>query len=155
MSCRTGMSGRYCHRCISLPPLRVDRVSYPFPRVTNHSPLTRRVGPGLTFVPCFRPGDGNIAELKDPYPVIRGIRLALAQISPTVGDLSGNADMIVEWIRRAAEVGADVVAFPELAITGYPPEDLGPQTGFWHEYTCQLGRSGYGRNRVQPGALQR
>ena len=51
-------------------------------------------------------------------------RVALAQINATVGDIQGNRDRIVEAIRRAAEAGAELVAFPELALTGYPPEDL-------------------------------
>jgi NAD+ synthase (glutamine-hydrolysing) len=52
------------------------------------------------------------------------IRVALAQINPTVGDLAGNADLIIDYIGRARDTGADIVAFPELAVTGYPPEDL-------------------------------
>jgi NAD+ synthase (glutamine-hydrolysing) len=52
------------------------------------------------------------------------VRIALAQINPTVGDLTGNARLIIEWTERARAQGADVVCFPELAITGYPPEDL-------------------------------
>ncbi|MDH7576974.1 MAG: NAD+ synthase [Bacillota bacterium] len=52
------------------------------------------------------------------------MRLALAQINPTVGDLSGNYRKITSFINRAAETGADLVCFPELALTGYPPEDL-------------------------------
>ncbi len=55
---------------------------------------------------------------------MRTLRIALAQINTTIGDLEGNASKIVEYIGRARDVGADVVAFPELAITGYPPEDL-------------------------------
>ena len=51
-------------------------------------------------------------------------RIALAQINSTVGDLAGNEAKIAEGIARAREVGADLVAFPELAVTGYPPEDL-------------------------------
>jgi NAD+ synthase (glutamine-hydrolysing) len=58
-----------------------------------------------------------------PSPT-RSLRVALAQVNLTVGDLAGNAARIVEWSARAREGGADVVAFPELAITGYPPEDL-------------------------------
>ena len=54
----------------------------------------------------------------------RPFRLALAQINTTVGDLEGNTTRIIEYIQRARAVGADLVAFPELAITGYPPEDL-------------------------------
>lgn len=52
------------------------------------------------------------------------IRVALAQINPTVGDLAGNADLVIDYIGRARDTGADIVAFPELALTGYPPEDL-------------------------------
>ncbi len=52
------------------------------------------------------------------------IRVAAAQINTTVGDIDGNARLIEEWIGLAQEQGADLVAFPELTITGYPPEDL-------------------------------
>jgi NAD+ synthase (glutamine-hydrolysing) len=52
------------------------------------------------------------------------LRLALAQINTTVGDLDGNAALIADHLRRAREAGADLVCFPELALTGYPPEDL-------------------------------
>jgi NAD+ synthase (glutamine-hydrolysing) len=55
---------------------------------------------------------------------MRTIRIALAQIDTTVGDLDGNTAKIVDWIGRARAAGADLVAFPELALTGYPPEDL-------------------------------
>ena len=51
-------------------------------------------------------------------------RLALAQINTTVGDLAGNERKIVDGIHRARALGADLVAFPELAVPGYPPEDL-------------------------------
>jgi NAD+ synthase (glutamine-hydrolysing) len=52
------------------------------------------------------------------------LRLAIAQINPTVGDLEQNSNLIIEYIEKAETLGADVVAFPELAVTGYPPEDL-------------------------------
>ena len=55
---------------------------------------------------------------------MRSIRIAMAQMNPTVGDLSGNVRRITGWIREARRARVDVVAFPELAITGYPPEDL-------------------------------
>ncbi|MCS3917668.1 NAD+ synthase [Fervidibacter sacchari] len=55
---------------------------------------------------------------------MRTLRVALAQINATVGDIEGNVKKIAEGIERAKEVRADVVAFPELAVTGYPPEDL-------------------------------
>jgi NAD+ synthase (glutamine-hydrolysing) len=52
------------------------------------------------------------------------MRLALCQINTTVGDISGNAELIREGMRSAREAGAELVLFPELAVTGYPPEDL-------------------------------
>jgi NAD+ synthase (glutamine-hydrolysing) len=52
------------------------------------------------------------------------IRLALAQINPTVGDMSGNQSKITGYIEKAKAQGADLVLFPELSSTGYPPEDL-------------------------------
>ena len=52
------------------------------------------------------------------------MKVALAQINPTVGDLAGNQAMILAAYRRGAEAGADLVMFPELAVTGYPPRDL-------------------------------
>ncbi|MGH3017653.1 MAG: NAD+ synthase [Gaiellaceae bacterium] len=52
------------------------------------------------------------------------MRLALAQINTTVGDLDGNRDRIVRRITDARDAGAELVVFPELAVTGYPPEDL-------------------------------
>lgn len=55
---------------------------------------------------------------------MRKLRVALAQINPTVGDLAGNTRLIKSWIKQARKAGADLVAFPELAVTGYPPEDL-------------------------------
>jgi NAD+ synthase (glutamine-hydrolysing) len=54
----------------------------------------------------------------------RTVRIALAQINPTVGDLPGNAKRVIEFIDRAREMGAELVTFPELVLTGYPPEDL-------------------------------
>ena len=52
------------------------------------------------------------------------MRLALAQLDPTVGDLAGNAALIRAAVERAAAQGAELVVTPELAICGYPPEDL-------------------------------
>jgi NAD+ synthase (glutamine-hydrolysing) len=55
---------------------------------------------------------------------MRTLRLALSQINPTVGDLEGNFALIAAAIERARGIGADLLALPEMAITGYPPEDL-------------------------------
>ena len=52
------------------------------------------------------------------------LRVALAQVNPTVGDIEGNSALVCDWINRAEAAGAQLVVFPELVITGYPPEDL-------------------------------
>ena len=52
------------------------------------------------------------------------VRVALGQLNTTVGDLDGNVARMIEWTVRAADAGADLICFPELAVTGYPPEDL-------------------------------
>jgi NAD+ synthase (glutamine-hydrolysing) len=58
------------------------------------------------------------------------MRLALAQLNAVVGDLDGNRQRIVERLQEARAAGADLVLFPELAVTGYPPEDLLLRPGF-------------------------
>ena len=55
---------------------------------------------------------------------MRRVRVGLAQINPTVGAIEANARLVIEWMGRARSAGCDLVAFPELALTGYPPEDL-------------------------------
>ena len=55
---------------------------------------------------------------------MRRVRVALAQVNPTVGAIEANARLIVDWMERARTLRCDVVAFPELVLTGYPPEDL-------------------------------
>jgi len=52
------------------------------------------------------------------------VKIALAQINPTIGDFDGNAQKILEFTRRAEQGGADLVLFPELCVCGYPPADL-------------------------------
>ena len=68
------------------------------------------------------------------------LRLALAQINPVVGDLGGNAERIIAALGIAEEAGADVAVFPELAITGYPPEDLLLKPGFVADNTEALAK---------------
>jgi NAD+ synthase (glutamine-hydrolysing) len=58
------------------------------------------------------------------------LRIGLAQINPVVGDLAGNVEMILDVYDRARAQGCDLVAFPELCISGYPPEDLVLKAGF-------------------------
>src|SRR6266702_1320687 len=66
------------------------------------------------------------------------MRIALAQVNPTVGDLAGNSRLVIEWIDRARQAGADIVCFPELVITGYPPEDLVLKPSFVRDNLAQL-----------------
>ena len=68
------------------------------------------------------------------------LRLALAQINTTVGDLAGNEKKIVEGITRARALGADLVAFPEMAVPGYPPEDLLLKPSFVQDNLATLER---------------
>ena len=58
------------------------------------------------------------------------MRIALAQLNPTVGDLAGNVDKMAAAARQAAGRGAELVVFPELSITGYPPRDLVEKPSF-------------------------
>jgi len=70
------------------------------------------------------------------------LRLALSQINPTVGDLSGNAKRIIRYIRQAKKKNADIVVFPELSLTGYPPEDLVLKPQFIADNISELRRIG-------------
>jgi len=68
------------------------------------------------------------------------MRIALGQINTTVGDLGGNADLIVRTARAAAEGGARLVVFPELSLTGYPPRDLVEKPSFLERTQQHLAR---------------
>src|SRR6187431_640857 len=68
------------------------------------------------------------------------LRVALAQLNLTVGDLDGNASKITAAYDFAAAAGCDIVAFPELATTGYPPEDLVLKPGFVHDNKSALAK---------------
>jgi NAD+ synthase (glutamine-hydrolysing) len=61
------------------------------------------------------------------------VKVAIAQINTTVGDFTGNRAKIFEYSHRAAEQGADIVLFPELALVGYPPEDLLLRPSFYEK----------------------
>jgi NAD+ synthase (glutamine-hydrolysing) len=90
------------------------------------------------------------------------LRIALAQVNATVGDLDGNAELIVAWTRRAAERGARVVVFPEMMLTGYPVEDLALRASFveasietLHAVAARLEAEGLGGIAVVTGYLDR
>jgi NAD+ synthase (glutamine-hydrolysing) len=90
------------------------------------------------------------------------LRIALAQVNATVGDLDGNAELIVEWTRRAAARGARAVVFPEMMLTGYPVEDLALRASFveasirtLHAVTARLAAQGLGGIAVVTGYLDR
>ena len=61
---------------------------------------------------------------------MRKLRIAMAQMNPVVGDITGNARKVLAWTEKAKKAGAHLVLFPELTITGYPPEDLLLKPGF-------------------------
>ena len=68
------------------------------------------------------------------------MKIALGQINTTIGDLTGNVDRMVAAARKAAALGADLVAFPELSLTGYPPRDLVEKESFLERSECELQR---------------
>ena len=68
------------------------------------------------------------------------LRVALAQLNPTVGDLDGNVVKILHTYDLAESAGCDIVAFPELSVTGYPPEDLVLKPGFVADTEAALAR---------------
>src|SRR6266705_6063051 len=72
------------------------------------------------------------------------LRVALAQINTTIGDFDGNVGKIIEYAGRAHGAGADIVSFPELTITGYPPEDLLLRPGFIRDTLIPLDRAAAG-----------
>ncbi|MGI9001826.1 MAG: NAD+ synthase [Pseudonocardia sp.] len=88
------------------------------------------------------------------------LRLALAQLNASVGDLAGNADAVLAWCRRAADAGADVVLLPEMMLTGYPVEDLALRQSFaiasrraLDALTARLAEAGLGELLVVVGYL--
>jgi NAD+ synthase (glutamine-hydrolysing) len=90
------------------------------------------------------------------------LRIALAQVNATVGDLDGNAAQVLAWTGRAAAQGARVVVFPEMALTGYPVEDLALRASFvaasvaaLHGLAARLAAAGLGGTAVVVGYLDR
>src|ERR1700728_2064230 len=68
------------------------------------------------------------------------MRIALGQINPTVGDLSGNLALMVRFARDAAARNAELIVFPELSVTGYPPRDLVEKPDFIERSEAALDR---------------
>ena len=90
------------------------------------------------------------------------VRVALAQLNMTVGDLDGNVDRILAALALAEDGGADLAVFPELSITGYPPEDLLLKPGFvadnlkaLRRVTARTGRCVAAIGFVEPGRVRR
>jgi NAD+ synthase (glutamine-hydrolysing) len=88
------------------------------------------------------------------------VRIALAQVNPTVGDLLGNRALVVETTAKAVAAGADLVAFPEMVLTGYPIEDLALRPSFQracdgslHTLAADLDAAGLGGIAVVVGHL--
>jgi NAD+ synthase (glutamine-hydrolysing) len=88
------------------------------------------------------------------------LRLALAQVDPTVGDLAGNAALVRGWARKSADAGAHLVLFPEMVLTGYPVEDLVFRDSFvrasrqaLHRLAAELEADGLGEVAVVVGYL--
>ncbi|HEX6683579.1 MAG TPA: NAD+ synthase [Candidatus Limnocylindrales bacterium] len=88
------------------------------------------------------------------------LRLALAQVNPTVGDVAGNAMLVREWTARAAAQAAQLVVFPELMLVGYPPEDLVFRESFVkasrdavERLATELAADGFGELAVAVGYL--
>jgi NAD+ synthase (glutamine-hydrolysing) len=90
------------------------------------------------------------------------LRIALAQLNATVGDLAGNADLVLRWTADAAARGARIVVFPEMALTGYPVEDLALRASFvtasvagLRDLAGRLAGAGLGHVAVVVGYLDR
>ncbi len=90
------------------------------------------------------------------------LRIGLAQVNATVGDLAGNSDKVLEWTMRAAEQGASIVVFPEMMLTGYPVEDLALRRSFvdasiaaLRELAADLATEGLGGVAAVVGYLDR
>jgi NAD+ synthase (glutamine-hydrolysing) len=88
------------------------------------------------------------------------VRVALAQVDTRVGDLDGNGELVTRWAAKAAGAGAHVVVFPEMTLTGYPPEDLVLRESFARaseqavvDLAAELARQGLGELAVVVGYL--
>jgi NAD+ synthase (glutamine-hydrolysing) len=74
----------------------------------------------------------------EPPPILLAVKIAMAQVNPTVGDLAGNRRLVEEAVSRAERAGADLVVLPEMVLTGYPPMDLLEREGFVRDQLREL-----------------
>ena len=88
------------------------------------------------------------------------LRIALAQVNPTVGDIDGNADLIATQAALAHKAGAHLLVFPEMVLTGYPVEDLALRQSFRNasriaisELAKRVADSGFGQLVMVVGYL--
>lgn len=79
---------------------------------------------------------------------MRNLRITLAQINTTVGDLGGNVDLCLKCVQKAETLGSSLIVFPELTISGYPPEDLLLKPGFLHRCGNALERFAEGVGNI-------
>jgi NAD+ synthase (glutamine-hydrolysing) len=89
-------------------------------------------------------GQRRCAGGRGAHCYTRSVKIALAQINPTIGDFQGNTAKILAFTRRAQQQGAELVVFPELAICGYPPADLLEKPAFvtrCGEAICEVARA--------------
>ncbi len=107
---------------------------------------------------CPADGDAAVTTLE----AVPQLRLGLAQVDATVGDLVGNAELVRRWARHAAERGVHLLAFPEMHLTGYPIEDLALRESFiaasqaaLSDLAVQLAEDGLGGLAVVVGYLDR
>ncbi len=103
---------------------------------------------------------GHRRAARNSMVTMSALRLALAQVNPCVGDLDGNADLVLTYAKNAAAQGADVVLFGEMTLTGYPIEDLALRESFRkavatraHDIARTLNNDGLGELAVVVGSL--
>lgn len=125
------------------------------------SGAARTAGAGRPFL-APHPPDPPLRQKDDYTGGVPQLRLALNQIDSCVGDLVQNAETLVHWTRHAADQGAHLVAFPEMALTGYPVEDLALRPSFvgasrtaLRELAARLATEGLGDLPVIVGYLDR
>src|SRR5918998_4446835 len=143
----TRTQGRACRAAFSACPLASSTARSVRPTrqpLSGSDPRYSTPAARPPSAPALRPGlwcAGTRTDRARNHPAryIDPMRAALAQINTTVGDVWGNVEKMKGALERAVEAGADLVAFPELTVTGYPPEDLLMRPSFIQENLEGLG----------------